>query len=104
MRFQLPVEAVCLLREQLQSKDRQIETLEKQLDKKDEQISNQHDRMRETNVLMQDLQKRLAIAPARTTSSDVIDAVEQQGSDSRKSSEGKQSVWTRNINLFSLWK
>lgn len=54
---------IDLLREQLQSKDQQLRTLETQLDRKDDQIAKLNDRMRESNVLMQELQKRLAIGP-----------------------------------------
>lgn len=54
---------ISVLREQLLSKDRQLQTLEQQLDRKDEQIGNQNERMREQNILMKDLQQRLAITP-----------------------------------------
>ena len=68
-----------VLREQLQSKDRQLVTLETQLDRKDEQIKSLSERMRESNVLMRELQSRLAIvAPAKTTSD--VEVVEK-GSD-----------------------
>lgn len=50
-----------VLQEQLKSKDQQIRTLEVQLDRKDEQISNLNERMRESNVLMRELQQRLAL-------------------------------------------
>ena len=54
-----------ILRSQLEAKDAQIRTLGTQLDRKDEQIKRQDDRMQETHVLMQDLQKRLSLtAPA----------------------------------------
>ncbi|WP_201743818.1 hypothetical protein [Roseiconus nitratireducens] len=53
-----------ILRNQLESKDEQIRKLEIQLDRKDDQIMRQDERMRETHVLMQDLQKRLALTPA----------------------------------------
>ena len=53
-----------LLQTQLSGKDDQLKTLEVQLDRKDEQISNLNDRMRESNVLMQTLQKRLELLPA----------------------------------------
>ncbi len=59
-----PGDAVMgVLQEQLHSKDEQIRTLEKQLDRKDEQIANLGERQRETNVLMRELQQRLALAP-----------------------------------------
>lgn len=51
-----------VLRDQLQSKDRQIQTLETQLDRKDEQIKGLNERMHESNVLMGELQRRLVIA------------------------------------------
>lgn len=59
---------IQILQEQLRSKDEQIRTLEKQLDRKDEQIANSNDRLRESNVLMRELQQRLAIAAPATTS------------------------------------
>lgn len=58
---------IKILQDQLQSKDRQIQTLETQLDRKDEQIKSLNDLMHETNVLMHELQARLAIAPPATT-------------------------------------
>jgi hypothetical protein len=54
-----------ILREQLSSKDQQLRTLETQLDRKDEQIASLSERMRESNVLMRELQQRLAIAPPK---------------------------------------
>ena len=54
---------VQVLQEQLRSKDEQFRSLEKQLDRKDEQIANLNERQRETNILMNELQRRLAIAP-----------------------------------------
>ncbi|MBB3208945.1 hypothetical protein FHS27_004779 [Rhodopirellula rubra] len=61
-------EVLNILRQQLEAKDQQIRTLETQLDRKDDQIKRQDDRMQETHVLMQDLQKRLALtAPAPET-------------------------------------
>ena len=68
-----------VLREQLQSKDRQLVTLETQLDRKDEQIKSLNERMHESNVLMRELQSRLAItAPVKATSD--VDIAEK-GSD-----------------------
>ncbi len=61
-----------VLREQLQSKDRQLLTLETQLDRKDEQIKSLNDRMHESNVLMGELQKRLAIAGPVANKNDPI--------------------------------
>lgn len=50
-----------ILRDQLQSKDQQIRTLETQLDRKDAQISDLNSRMQEFNVLMRELQQKLAL-------------------------------------------
>lgn len=106
----LPV--IDLLREQLQSKDRQIEVLEKQLDRKDEQISNQNDRMHESNVLMKELQERLAIAPPvpPTPIHDVpiVESVHMpskhesvaDSDTTRVQQKEEQSIWTRSIRLF----
>jgi TolA-binding protein len=63
-----------VLQEQLRSKDEQIRTLEKQLDRKDEQIANLGERQRETNVLMRELQARLALAAPRAPASTVEEA------------------------------
>jgi ABC-type phosphate transport system auxiliary subunit len=69
---------VGVLRDQLQSKDRQILTLETQLDRKDEQIKSLNDRMHESNVLMRELQNRLSISapeaenPAEPKTSTVV--------------------------------
>jgi hypothetical protein len=60
---------VTILREQLHSKDEQIRTLEVQLDRKDDQIANLNERQRESNILMKELQQRLAIAPPVDTKS-----------------------------------
>ena len=66
-------EVLSILRQQLEAKDQQIRTLETQLDRKDDQIVRLDDRMlddrmTETHVLMQDLQKRLALtSPAPET-------------------------------------
>lgn len=61
-------EVLSILRQQLEAKDQQIRTLETQLDRKDDQIVRLDDRMKETHVLMQDLQKRLALtAPTPET-------------------------------------
>lgn len=80
-----------VLREQLKSKDDQLRTLETQLDRKDEQISNLNERMRESNILMKELQQRLAIAaPAPQPSrSEVMDA--EQGTDSPKAKPQKSA-------------
>jgi hypothetical protein len=82
-----------VLREQLQSKDDQLRTLEGQLDRKDEQISNWNERMRESNILMKELQQRLSIAApvAQTSRADVVDA----------SKKGKKPVETRTEKLKS---
>jgi len=58
---------IQVLRDQLVSKDRQLQTLETQLDRKDEQIKSLNERMHETNTLMRELQVRLAIAPPATS-------------------------------------
>jgi hypothetical protein len=85
-----------VLREQLQSKDDQLRTLEGQLDRKDEQISNWNERMRESNILMKELQQRLSIAApvAQTSRADVVDA----------SKKGKKPVETRTEKLKSSGK
>ena len=90
---------LSLLREQLEAKDRQIETLEKQLDRKDDQISSQNERMREQNILMKDLQQRLAIA-APSQQADVISANTEQGSKDANAKQPKDSIWTREFHLF----
>lgn len=91
-----------VLRDQLQSKDRQIQTLETQLDRKDQQIQNLTDRMRESNVLMAELQKKLAIAaPSPATPRDVVDSVEtskpskEESTPKPKPAARQKSVWTR---------
>jgi hypothetical protein len=63
-----------ILREQLSSKDQQIRTLETQLDRKDEQIGSLNERMRESNVLMRELQQRLAIAPPKPPGEATVEA------------------------------
>ena len=79
-----------ILRDQLESKDRQIATLETQLDRKDEQIHSLTERMRETNVLMRELQQRLAItAPAEPAG--------ESSSPQTKQPSKSQSLWTRPI-------
>jgi hypothetical protein len=65
-----------VLRQQLHSKDQQIETLSKQLDRKDEQITALNERQREFNVLMGQLQERLAIAGPRAAGAEPILASE----------------------------
>lgn len=77
---------IQVLREQLQSKDGQIRTLETQLDRKDDQIKNLNERMHESNVLMRELQARLAIAaPAARPSNDtVVEADLRKGTDQSK--------------------
>ncbi|WP_298861981.1 hypothetical protein [uncultured Gimesia sp.] len=53
------------LRDQIRSLETQNTLLVSQLDRKDGQISNLNERMRESNILMKELQQRLAItAPA----------------------------------------
>jgi ATP-dependent 26S proteasome regulatory subunit len=65
---------LTILREQLASKDQQIRTLETQLDRKDEQIASLNERMRESNVLMRELQQRLAIAPPKGVGESLLHA------------------------------
>jgi hypothetical protein len=65
---------VQVLQEQLQSKDEQIRSLQTQLDRKDDQIANMNERQRETNVLMRELQQRLALAPPVRTTPDTLAA------------------------------
>ena len=98
-----------VLNHQLQSKDRQIEVLEKQLDRKDEQIANQNDRMHESNVLMRELQTKLAItASVATPSNESVDVATQE-TGKEGSHNGpivdmqprEKSIWTRPIHLFS---
>lgn len=67
-------QVVDFFRERLESQDAQIQTLETQLDRKDKQIDNLNERMRESNVLMNELQKRLAIAAPVANASTPIDA------------------------------
>jgi hypothetical protein len=55
----------------LQSKDEQIRMLATQLDRKDEQLAAQNERMRESNVLMRELQQRLALAPPKPAAVDL---------------------------------
>lgn len=65
-----------VLQEQLRSKDEQMRTLEKQLDRKDNQIASLNERMRESNVLMRELQQRFAIAAPKPVASEAF--VEQK--------------------------
>jgi hypothetical protein len=75
-----------VLREQLLSKDRQIQTLETQLDRKDDQIKSLNDRMHESNILMRELQTRLAIAaPINPKPADTI--VVGEGSEKKQNIE-----------------
>ena len=66
---------IHILQQQLQSKDLQIRSMENQLDRKDEQIANQNERQRETNILMKELQQRLALAPPVRTNSETATVV-----------------------------
>lgn len=96
-------EIISVLREQLVSKDRQLQTLENQLDKKDEQISNQNERMRETNILMKDLQQRLVIAAPAKQADIVVEKSSEQGtviSSEPTEPRKKKSIWTRSFHLF----
>jgi hypothetical protein len=81
-----------VLQEQLRSKDEQMRTLEKQLDRKDEQIASLNDRMRESNVLMRELQQRLAItAPKAATNETVVDSAETPANTPSKPASSKTS-------------
>lgn len=100
-----------VLREQLQSKDRQLQTLETQLDRKDEQIGALNERMRESNILMKELQEKVAIAAPLTKPQDAEVVI---ADDESKSKEGsvdsahskieqqvqRDSLWSRPIHLF----
>ncbi len=79
---------IDVLREQLQSKDRQIQTLETQLDRKDEQIKSQNERMHESNVLMRELQAKLAI-PAPAPKKESADSIVTEEGDSRPAKAGR---------------
>lgn len=68
-----------VLQEQFKSKDEQLRTLEKQLDRKDDQIASLNVRMRESNVLMRELQQRLAIAAPAASESFVDSAGPSNG-------------------------
>jgi len=93
-----------VLREQLKSKDEQLRTLETQLDRKDEQISNLNERMRESNILMKELQQRLAItAPAKPpASAEVVDA-QQQGTASTASNQSDLKKAANQKKGLSRW-
>lgn len=96
-------EIIAVLRDQLESKDRQIQTLENQLDKKDVQISNQHERMRETNTLMRDLQQRLVIAAPPNATDIVVETTPEKGTvvpANPSPAKKKQSIWKRSFNIF----
>jgi hypothetical protein len=99
---QAATQIMDVLRDQLQSKDRQIATLEKQLDRKDQQIENLNERMRESHILMNELQKKLAIAAPRPASAqEIIDAARKGRGGStprpKPAVRKKKSVWTRPI-------
>ncbi|MCA8996506.1 MAG: hypothetical protein KDA80_05970 [Planctomycetaceae bacterium] len=83
-----------VLREQLQSKDRQIATLETQLDRKDQQIHSLNERMHETHILMNELQKRLAIAPPVQNAES---ATEKGTARAEAKPASAKSIWTRPI-------
>lgn len=99
----IPQSAIIdVLREQLQSKDKQIGTLEQQLDRKDGQIHNLNERMRESNVLMKELQQRLAItAPASQTDAQTIDAEPAKPSQSNDAAE--PSTAEKHFPTFAAW-
>lgn len=101
-----------VLREQLQSKDRQIQTLETQLDRKDKQIENLNERMHESNILMNELQKRLAIAAPNPPAgaSQPVDATHVETEEGSRPAASKarpkpskpksDSLWTRPLGQF----
>ena len=98
-----------VLREQLHAKDRQLEVLENQLDRKDEQIAQYNERLRESNVLMKDLQQRLAIVAPAATSGDAYavdgnDNSTEEGSGDNQSvlasTSKRDSIWTRPFRVF----
>ena len=96
-----------VLREQLKSKDDQLRTLEVQLDRKDEQISNLNERMRESNILMKELQQRLSIAApaAPTNRTDVVDASEKgtETVDAKPAKSNATVKETAKKSAFSRW-
>lgn len=100
-----------VLREQLQSKDRQLQTLETQLDRKDEQIGALNERMRESNILMKELQEKVAIAAPLTKSHDAEVVIADDKSKPKEKSPSshdsnqnsapvKPSLWKRHFHLF----
>lgn len=94
---------IDVLREQLQSKDRQIQTLETQLDRKDQQIKVLGDRMGESNVLMHELQDRLAIAaPVPQPTSTTVES--KQGSAAKQNAvNAKVPEKPKKRSFFSLF-
>jgi len=91
-----------VLKKQLEAMDRQIRTLETQLDRKDEQITALNERMRESNVLMKELQQKVAIAaPMETTVREADANPVKEGTATQHSGRSShQSIWTRPIRLF----
>lgn len=97
-----------VLRGQLDSKDQQIRTLEKQLDRKDEQIAALNERMRESNILMKELQQKVAIAGPSATATDAAMSVPETEAEegtppSSPVKQHGQSIWNRPIRL-QFWK
>ena len=72
-----------ILKDQLQSKDEQIRQLQTQLDRKDEQIARQDSLMQKSQMLMQDLQQRLALTPPPTDTVDAKQAASNKDSKKR---------------------
>ena len=89
------------LRERLVSQDDQIQTLKTQLDRKDGQIDNLNERMRETNILMKELQQKLAIAAPAVDPSTPIDAEPAATSSTDDTSEKQPSTIEKHLPTFS---
>jgi len=88
-----------------------LQTLETQLDRKDEQIGALNERMRESNILMKELQEKVAIAAPLTKPHDGEVVVTDDDSkpkeesktmisSNRKSASAKLSIWKRQFHLF----
>ncbi|WP_146510684.1 hypothetical protein [Thalassoglobus neptunius] len=92
------------LRERLLSQDDQIQTFKTQLDRKDGQIDNLNERMRETNILMKELQQKLAIAAptAPAEPSIPIDAEPATNSPSN-TSEKQSSTMEKHLPTIAGW-
>jgi hypothetical protein len=82
--------------------------LKQELEEKNKQIAQFQERQREQNVLMSNLQERLAlVAPKRSAVDDVVTVATEaeEGSEERRASpkhaRRQESVWTRP--LFQGW-